>query len=111
MRVGVSGFVPARLTQARILASMTRLELSERIGKSSSSISRWEKGESAPESEALESISFVLGFPVVWFTRQIPSKPPSPVFFRTLASTSSDLRGKAGTKMPRNVGVRPRPNS
>jgi len=99
MRVGVSGFVPARLTQARVLASLTRLELSERIGKSSSSISRWEKGESAPESEALESISFVLGFPVAWFTRPISSKPLSPVFYRTLASTSSDLRGKAGTKM------------
>lgn len=99
MRVGVSGFVPERLTQARVLASMTRLELSERLEKSSSSVSRWEKGESAPEAEALEAISFVLGFPVSWFMLPVSEKPPSTVFFRTLASTSSDLRGKAGTRM------------
>lgn len=99
MRVGVSGFVPARLTQARVLASMTKLELSERLGKSSSSVSRWEKGESAPESEALEAISFVLGFPVSWFMLPVSEKPSSVIFYRTLASTSSDLRGKAGARM------------
>lgn len=99
MRVGVSGFVPVRLTQARVLASMTMLELSERLGKSSSSVSRWERGESAPESEALEAISFVLGFPVSWFMLPVSGKPHSVAFYRTLASTSADLRGKAGTKM------------
>lgn len=99
MRVGVSGFVPARLTQARILASLTRVELSERVGKSSSSISRWENGDSAPEAEALSALSMTLGFPLAWFTRPIVEKPVSPIFFRTLASTTKDLRGRAGTKM------------
>ncbi|PYC04855.1 ImmA/IrrE family metallo-endopeptidase [Pseudomonas sp. MB-090624] len=99
MRVGISGFVPERLTQARVFSSMTKIELSQRIGKSSSSISRWENGDSSPESEALESLSFVLGFPVAWFTRPIYQRPESTVFYRTLSSTSGDLRGKAGTKM------------
>lgn len=99
MRVGVSGFVPERLAQARNFAGMTRLALSERLGKSSSSISRWENGDSAPESDALEAMSFVLGFPVAWFLKPSNQGPGSPVFFRTLTSTSSDLRGRAGTKM------------
>lgn len=99
MRVGISGFVPERLTQARILSSMTKIELSQRIGKSSSSISRWENGDSCPESESLESLSFILGFPIAWFTRPLYERPESTVFYRTLATTSGDLRGKAGTKM------------
>jgi len=99
MRVGISGFVPERLTQARLLSSMTKIELSQRIGKSSSSVSRWENGDSSPESESLQSLSFALGFPVAWFTRPLYERPDSTVFFRTLSTTSGDLRGKAGTKM------------
>lgn len=99
MRVGISGFVPERLTQARIFSSMTKIELSQRIGKSSSSISRWENGDSSPESDSLESLSFVLGFPIAWFTRPVFQRPESTVFYRTLSTTSGDLRGKAGAKM------------
>ncbi|WP_438279680.1 helix-turn-helix domain-containing protein [Pseudomonas alabamensis] len=99
MRVGISGFVPERLTQARILSSMTKIELSQRIGKSSSTISRWESGDSCPESDAIESLSFVLGFQVAWFMKPFYEKPESTAFYRTLATTSGDLRNKAGTKM------------
>lgn len=99
MRVGVSEFVPARLTQARESASLTRLELSARLGKSSSSVSRWEKGDSAPEAEALQAMSLMLGFPVAWFTKPLDDYIKSPVFYRTLASTTRDLRTRAGLRM------------
>lgn len=99
MRVGVTGFVPMRLTQAREFASLTRLELSARLKKSSSSVSRWEKGESAPEAEALEAMSLILGFPLSWFTKPLIERKSAPVFYRTLASTTKDLRSRAGLKM------------
>lgn len=99
MRVGVSDFIPARLTQARESASLTRLELSARLGKSSSSVSRWEKGESAPEAEALQAMSLMLGFPITWFTKPLGEHEKSPVFYRTLASTTRDLRTRAGLRM------------
>lgn len=98
MRVGVAGFVPERLTQARVYASLTKLELSERLGKSSSSISRWEKGDSLPEADALEAMSLALGFPTAWFSKPL-ERAGTPVFYRSLASATSDLRGKAGVKM------------
>ena len=47
----------------------------------------------------MEAISFVLGFPVSWFMLPVSEKPSSVIFYRTLASTSSDLRGKAGARM------------
>lgn len=99
MRAGVSGFVPVRLTQARVSAGLTKLDLGNRIGKSPSSVTRWEKGESLPESEALESLSLILKCPIAWFTKELPPETKSNIFFRTLATTTNDLRTVARVKI------------
>lgn len=87
MRVGTPGFIPARLTEARAarrLASMSAL--SRLLGVSVSTVTRWEDGSSAPDSDALTSLANVLYVRREFFLR--PTLHSSrPMFHRSLAST------------------------
>lgn len=93
MRVGTPGFVPARLTEARAARRIrTMKELAESLSVNQSTIGRWEKGEIAPDSEALAALSSVLELRREYFLRPV-YESDQPMFHRQLASTlAADIR-------------------
>ena len=87
MRVGTPGFVPARLTEARAarrLASMSAL--ARLLSVSTSTVTRWEDGSSAPDADALTALTNVLRVRREFFLRPVFDSP-RPIFYRSLAST------------------------
>jgi Zn-dependent peptidase ImmA (M78 family)/DNA-binding XRE family transcriptional regulator len=78
MRIGTPGFVPARLEQARAARRIkTQKELAETLGVQPSAVSRWESGESAPETETLSTLATTLNVRRDFFLRPItPSTRP-----------------------------------
>lgn len=100
MRAGVAGFQPERLIQARLCRGLTQTALATMIGKSSPSVSKWERGEQVPESDALEKLAQQLGMPSSWFVRSPPNYGEAVCFFRSnssvtkAAQTISEIRLK-----------------
>lgn len=86
MRNGTPGFVPSRLTEAREARRVnTREALARALGKSASTIQRWEEGDASPEPDALIQLSSCLGVRPEFFLR--PSKKEErPTFFRSQAT-------------------------
>lgn len=99
MRKGVSGFQGARLVQAREGRAMTQTMLASLIGRSSGAISRWEKGEQFPETDALESLERQLVVPAAWFLRPMANYGDKPYFFRSKAAITRTARNIAKTKL------------
>ncbi|PPD35843.1 MAG: hypothetical protein CTY19_02010 [Methylomonas sp.] len=100
MRLGVLGFQPERLSQARMCRGLTLTALATMIGKSSASLSKWERGEQLPEADALEKLAQQLGMPSSWFLTPTPTYGDNVCFFRSNASltkaaqTISEIRLK-----------------
>ncbi|NKY27782.1 helix-turn-helix domain-containing protein [Nocardia gamkensis] len=88
---------PARLTQARVLAELTKAELAERIGVSAAAIGQYEAGASRPRGELLPTISKVLKVPVEYFAagRPLGRLDAANAHFRSLRSTRAKDRAKA----------------
>jgi Zn-dependent peptidase ImmA (M78 family)/transcriptional regulator with XRE-family HTH domain len=87
MRVGTPGFVRERLTEARAarrLASMSAL--ARLLSVSASTVTRWEDGSSAPDSDALSALAGALQVRREFFLRPVFDST-RPVFHRSLAST------------------------
>jgi Zn-dependent peptidase ImmA (M78 family)/DNA-binding XRE family transcriptional regulator len=99
MRQGVSGFQGARLTQAREGRGMTQSMLATLIGRSSTAVSRWEKGEQLPESDALESLERQLAIPSAWFLKSMPEYGKTPYFFRSKVVITRSARNIARTRL------------
>jgi len=93
MRVGTPGFVPARLTEARAARRIkTQKTLAEALGVVSSTVSRWEKGEIAPDADALSALSDTLGVRREFFLRPV-YESARPMFHRQLSNTlTGDIR-------------------
>ena len=87
MSVGVFGFVPERLTQARLGRGFTMTELEERTGITRQSLSAYESGTSVPIPEYLERLAKELRFPVGFFAKPLqPHFKNRPPLFRMLRS-------------------------
>ncbi|MBI1360264.1 MAG: helix-turn-helix domain-containing protein [Alphaproteobacteria bacterium] len=87
MRNGTPGFVPGRLVLAREAQGyVTREALARRVGKSASTVQRWEDGSATPEPDALRSLAEALNVRPEHFLRPL-LQSDRPVFFRSLAST------------------------
>ncbi|WP_330322458.1 ImmA/IrrE family metallo-endopeptidase [Streptomyces anulatus] len=61
-------FTPSRLALARKRRGMTLVELGDRVGVSSQSLSNYERGRQAPSVATLRSLSEVLDFPIGFFS-------------------------------------------
>jgi Zn-dependent peptidase ImmA (M78 family)/DNA-binding XRE family transcriptional regulator len=99
MRIGNNNFQPKRLIQAREVRGLTQTELAEKIGKSSSTISKWESGSQFPEPNILNDLSKELDLPVNFFTKELKVEEKNQLFFRTMASTTVPLRKKVYHKL------------
>ncbi|PXW81713.1 Zn-dependent peptidase ImmA (M78 family) [Nitrosomonas sp. Nm84] len=92
MRTGVTGFQPERLLQARMCRGLTQTALAIVVGRSSGTISKWERGDQIPESEALERLASCLGIPASWFLKKIPVYGDQVCFFRSTASVTKEAQ-------------------
>lgn len=92
MRVGVNGFQSERLVQARLSRGLTQTALAVMVGRSSGTVSKWEKGEQAPEMDGLESLAARLSMPASWFLRPIPKYGDQVCFFRSNASLTKEAQ-------------------
>ena len=87
MRVGTPGFVPERLIEARAIRRISsKSQLARLLSVNPSTVTRWEDGTSAPDAEALSSLSSELRLRREFFLRPTFSSP-RPMFNRSLSST------------------------
>lgn len=91
------GFEPARLTQARVLAELTKAELAEEIGVSAAAIGQYEAGANKPRADLLPTLSETLKVPVEFFAagRPLGRLDAANAHFRSLRSTRAKDRAKA----------------
>lgn len=95
MRVGVTGFQPLRLTQAREARGLTKVALANMVGRSGPTLSKWEAGDAVPDAESLQRIAGALGCPDSWFLQPLPEFGTAPYFFRSNVSTTKAARSVA----------------
>lgn len=98
MRTGVEGFQGLRLKQLRAAHSLTLAELGEQIGRSSSTLSAWEKGSQLPEAESFGRLCQVFGVSRQWFLKPTPLAAEEnlrPYFFRSQASAHKQARERS----------------
>jgi Zn-dependent peptidase ImmA (M78 family)/DNA-binding XRE family transcriptional regulator len=99
MRKGVTGFQGRRLTQARESLGLTQSSLARAIGMSSAAISRWERGEQFPETDALAQLSEKLSTPSSWFLKPVKEYGTQPYFFRSQAAATKLARSIAKSRI------------
>lgn len=92
-----NAFDPARLTQARVLAELTKSELADAIGVSAAAVGQYEAGASKPRPDLLPRLARTLGVPVEFFAagRPFGRLDSSSAHFRSLRSTRAKDRAKA----------------
>lgn len=99
MRSKTPGLQVERLVEARDSRSLTQVALADLINRTRSSISRWEAGEQSPEPEALEALAKATNLPITFFLRPQPDYGQSPMFFRSMASTTQAVRKRSQTRL------------
>lgn len=100
MKHGVPGFIPERLIEAREARDLSQTSLAQLMGRRSSTcISRWEKGEQSPEAETLDELARAVNLPTAYFLRPVPAHGSAPFFFRSMAAATKAARSKAKARL------------
>ncbi|WP_340560745.1 helix-turn-helix domain-containing protein [Streptomyces sp. GSL17-111] len=91
------GFDPARLTQARRLAEMTKKDVAHALGVTPAAVGQYETGVSRPRPDLVPRLAEVLGVPATFFLVGRPSNrlDSSMAHFRSLRSTPKSQRERA----------------
>ena len=89
MRVGIPGFVPERLTEARAARRITsKSSLARLLSVNPSTVGRWEDGRSAPDEGAWAELATKLSVRPEFFLRPVFASRRA-LFYRSLSSTLS----------------------
>lgn len=100
MRPGTPGFVAARLVEAREARSLNRqLALGNLIGKTSSTISRWETGEVTPEPDSLDALARALNVRRSYFLRPIPDHGMGAFFLRARKAVEPAVQARERARL------------
>jgi Zn-dependent peptidase ImmA (M78 family)/DNA-binding XRE family transcriptional regulator len=95
MMLDIKGVIlPERIREGRRARGFTQLELADAISVSKQAISQYENGSNSPKPEVFEMICDVLKLPPNYFSKPIPYKITTPIFFRkrtTAAKKYSDI--------------------
>lgn len=94
------GFVPSRLTEARLALQISRDELGRNIGLTGQAIGYYENGSRRPDMDKLLTLAEALGQPVTFFLRN-GSPPPLSLgtrFFRSVGPKSNRLNASLDIK-------------
>src|SRR5664279_5112626 len=114
-----SMFDGSRLTLARQLAGLKKVQLAERIAMTPASVSAWESGTKSPNGSAIARLSMVLQVEPQFFAPTSMTAPvPGAPHFRSLRSTTQlaqdqafaygRLAGDIASLMERSVEFPPR---
>ena len=92
-----AAFDPARLTQARRLAGMTKKAVADTLGVSSVAVGQWEAGTHPPRPDHVGGLSDSLGVSAAFFAagRPYARLESSAAHFRSLRKTPAIQRAKA----------------
>ncbi len=90
-------FDPARMTQARHLAGITKTALAQQIGISAAAVGQWESSTTPPRADHLQKAAEALDVPVDFFAlgRPYVAVDSAGAYFRSLRSTRVSQRQKA----------------
>lgn len=89
-------FDGGRLTLARQLAGLKKVQLAKLIDMTPASVSSWESGAKAPNASAIARLSFVLGVEPQFFSAGAAAAPtPALPHFRSLRSTTQTAQDQA----------------
>lgn len=100
-RVGLdavsSAFMPVRLTQARVLAGLTKRELADRVGVSAQAVGQWESDVATPRSENVADLARSLHVDPRFFAAGRPHKrlDTAEAHFRSLRSMRASDRARS----------------
>ncbi|WP_224292047.1 helix-turn-helix domain-containing protein [Streptomyces olivaceus] len=91
------GFDPARLTQARRLAEMTKKDVAASLGVTPAAVGQYETGVSRPRPDLIPRLAETLGVPATFFLLGRPTNrlDASMAHFRSLRSTPKSKRERA----------------
>jgi len=93
MSKGINDIQPARLEQALAARGLTKGQLATLVGVAASTVTKWCKGDQAPEVETFERLASVLNVQSEWLTR--PSlRPISTPLYRSNAAALKTARAK-----------------
>lgn len=99
MRVGVSGFIGGKLTEARQARGIaSRKALADMLERAASTVTRWEDGTLSPEPAALDDICRVLALPADFFLSERTAESGTR-FFRSYASALKSDRAMQGARL------------
>ncbi|MEW2498240.1 XRE family transcriptional regulator [Streptomyces nodosus] len=96
-RAVTDAFDPARLTQARRLAGLTKKDVAEHLGVTPAAVGQYETGVSRPRPDLVPQMAKVLEVPTEFFIAGRPSQrlDSSMAHFRSLRSTPKAQRERA----------------
>lgn len=91
------GFDPARLTQARRLAELTKKDVAHSLGVTPAAVGQYETGVSRPRPDLIPRLADILGVPITFFLAGRPTNrlDSSMAHFRSLRSTPKSQRERA----------------
>lgn len=97
LSVIAGAFEPARLTQARLLAWLSKGELAEQVGVSAAAVGQFEAGAVKPRPELVSALAKELHVPIEFFAagRPLGRLDAANAHFRSLRSTRAKDRAKA----------------
>lgn len=93
MTKGINDLQPARLEQALAARSLTKGQLASLVGVAASTVTKWCKGDQAPEAETFDRLAYVLNVQPEWLTRKM-LPPVSKPLYRSNASALKAARAK-----------------
>lgn len=93
MTKGINDLQPARLEQALAARSLTKGQLASLVGVAASTVTKWCKGDQAPEAETFNRLAYVLNVQPEWLTRKM-LPPVSTPLYRSNASALKAARAK-----------------
>lgn len=93
MTKGINDLQPARLELMLAARSLTKGQLASLVGVAASTVTKWCKGDQAPEAETFERLASVLNVQTEWLTRPVVKAVSAP-FYRSNASALKAARAK-----------------
>jgi Zn-dependent peptidase ImmA (M78 family)/transcriptional regulator with XRE-family HTH domain len=98
MRVGMTGFVGARLTEAREANGLTQIALADLLQVTRQAVSQYESGDASPSPDTMRRISEKLDLPIRFFLERPRARAHGTKFFRSMKSTTKTARTRAARR-------------